>query len=226
MADTITTRSLHVLDVIERYGRCLELVPLDPHFHDISVGLYSKGNISTVWTFSRKPGVEDRIRVIRDRLVTLGGLQPVEGTHDQITSPCGQLHSRPTRFLMMRAVERDPDSSPPKVGETVKDMKSGLALGTDSRETDGGVVYYVTAEGDAPNKAARLRAITSGFVRYGEMEKTEDGGITFPCGYRHDELVQLVLSYARNVSRVEDMLEADALRGQMTTSTLGFSQGP
>ncbi len=58
------------------------------------------------------------------------------------------------------------------------------------------------------------------------MEKTEDGGIAFPCGYRHDELVRLVLSYARNVSRVEDMLEADAVRGQMTTSTLGFSQGP
>ena len=224
MTDTTTTRRLRVIDVIERYGRCLELIPLDPHFHDISVGLYAKENVATVWTFSRKPGVEDRIRQIRDRLVNLGGLQPVEGTHDQITPPCGQLHSRPTRFLMMQAVERDPDVSPPRVGTVVKDLKSGLSLGTDSREIDGRVVYYVTAEGEAPNKAARLRAVTSGFVRYGDMEKTEDGGITFPCGYRHDELVRLVLSYARNVSRVEDQMEADALRGQMTTSTLGFSQ--
>ena len=225
MADT-TTRQLPVIEVIERYGRCLELIPLDPHFHDISVGLYLKDNVATVWTFSRKPGVEDRIRQIRDRLVALGGLQPVEGTHDQITPPCGQLHSRPTRFLMMQAVERSPDFAPPTGGAAVRDLKSGLSLGTESREIDGRVVYYVTAEGEAPNKAARIRAITSGFVRYGDMEKTDDGGIAFPCGYRHDELVRLVLSYARNVSRVEDMLEADAVRGQMTTSTLGFSQGP
>ena len=226
MADSTTDRQLHVIEVIERYGRCLELIPLDPHFQDISVGLYSKDNIATVWTFSRKPGVDDRIRQIRDRLVTLGGLAPVEGTHDQVMPTCGQLHPRPTRFLMMQAVERSPDFAAPDRGSAVKDLKSGLSLGTDSREVDGRVIYYVTAEGEASNKAARIRAITSGFVRYGDMVKTEDGGITFPCGYRHDEIVRLVLSYARNVSRVEDMLEADAVRGQMTTSTLGFSQGP
>jgi hypothetical protein len=55
------------------------------------------------------------------------------------------------------------------------------------------------------------------------MEKTEDGGVSFTCGQRHDELVRLLLPYARNVTRVEDQLEADALRGQMTTGTLGFS---
>ena len=44
-----------------------------------------------------------------------------------------------------------------------------------------------------------------------------------PCGYRHDELALLVLPYARNVSQVEDMLASDALRGQMTTGTLGFT---
>ena len=30
----------------KRYGQCLELVPLDRRFHDISVGLYVKGDAS------------------------------------------------------------------------------------------------------------------------------------------------------------------------------------
>ena len=35
--------------------------------------------------------------------------------------------------------------------------------------------------------------------------------------------MRLLLPYARNVSGTQDMLEADALRGQMTTGTLGFT---
>jgi hypothetical protein len=31
------------------------------------------------------------------------------------------------------------------------------------------------------------------------------------------------MPYSRNISAVENMMEADAMRGQMTTSTLGFS---
>ena len=223
MAQTRTSERLRVADVIERYGRCLELISMDPNFHGITVSLYAKDGVATVWTFSRRTGVEERIRKIRDQLVALGGLDPVEGTHDQVRPACGQLHGRPTKFLMMQAVEKDPSFSLPEGELSVKDLRSGLMLGMDSREVDGRVVYYVTAEGEAQNKAARLRAVTAGFVRYGEMEKTEDGGVAFPCGYRHDELIRVLLPYARNVSRVEDMLEADALRGQMTTGTLGFT---
>ena len=60
-------------------------------------------------------------------------------------------------------------------------------------------------------------------MRYGEMEKLDNDKVSFQCGYRHDELMRLLISYARNVSGVEDMLETDALRGQMTTGTLGFA---
>ena len=223
MAGAKTEKQPRVVDVIERHGQCLELVSMDPNFHGISVGLYAKEGVATVWTFSRRSGVEGRIRKIRDQLVALGGLEPVEGTHDQVRPPCGLLHGRPTKFLMMQAVEKDPGYTLP-VGETaVKDLRSGLMLGVDSEETDGRVVYRVKATGEAPNKPMRLRAVAAGFVRYGEMKKTEDGGVAFPCGYRHDELIRLLLPYARNVTQVEDMLEADALRGQMTTGTLGFT---
>ncbi|MBT4513576.1 MAG: hypothetical protein HOC77_00605 [Chloroflexi bacterium] len=55
------------------------------------------------------------------------------------------------------------------------------------------------------------------------MEKIDDTSVAFPCGQRHDGLARLILPYSRNISAVEDALEADAMRGQMTTSTLGFA---
>ena len=53
----VTVTGPRPAEVIEKYGQCLELVPLDKHFHDISVGLYVKDPICTVWTYSNKPGV-------------------------------------------------------------------------------------------------------------------------------------------------------------------------
>jgi hypothetical protein len=35
--------------------------------------------------------------------------------------------------------------------------------------------------------------------------------------------MRLVLPYSRNISAVETMMDAEALRGQMTTGTLGFT---
>lgn len=220
MAESKTRERVRVTDIIEKYGRCIELVTIDPHFHEVSVSVYAKDGIFTVWSFSKKDGVEQRLSKIRDQLVALGGLAPVEGTGNQATSPCGQTHGRPLKFLTVQAVEKPPDYVLP--AGRIKDLKSPLMLGFESSEVDGRWVYTVTGEGEAPNTAARLRAVTGGFTRYGEMEKVGEG-VSFPCGYRHDELVMIVLPYARNVTQVEDRMEADALRSQMTTGTLGFS---
>ena len=215
------SKKLHVNDVINRYGRCLELVPLDPNFHNISIGLYAKDRIATVWTFSHKKGAEKRIRQIRDQLAALGDLQPVNGTHNQLQPHCGTIHNRPLKFLLMQAVEKDPSFTYPE--GYVKDLRSNLMLGFESRISNDRVTYYITGEGEASNAAGRLRAITTGFVRYGEMDRSEDGGVIFSCGISHDPLIRLLLPYARNVTGTQDMLESDSLRGQMTTGTLGFT---
>ena len=65
--------------------------------------------------------------------------------------------------------------------------------------------------------------VAAGFVRYGEMERVDETEVTFPCGRRHDELAGLLLPYSRNAIASEGTMEAGALRGQMTTSTLGFT---
>ena len=220
---------LRPAEVIERYGQCLELVPLDRRFHDISVGLYVKDGTCTIWTFSGKKGVEDRIREIRDQMIALGGMVAVDGTHNQVRFPCGQLHQRTLRFVMSQAVGKAPDYAPPQGELTVQDSKSAMTIRVDlSAEPEAGAndraIYNVSLEGEARNAAMRLRMVLAGFSRYGEMEQVGESGVAFSCGLPHDALMRVLLPYSRNISSVETMMAAEALRGQMTTGTLGFSQ--
>ncbi|MCH9037156.1 MAG: hypothetical protein IH860_07570, partial [Chloroflexi bacterium] len=85
------------------------MVPLDPHFHDISVGLYLKDGICTIWTYSCIPGVENRIANIRDQFVSIGDLEPVAGTDNQLRFSCGHIHLRALKFLLAQAVGKSPD---------------------------------------------------------------------------------------------------------------------
>ncbi|MXY46623.1 MAG: hypothetical protein F4Y44_06460 [Chloroflexi bacterium] len=219
-----TSSTLRVVDVLERYGSCLELVPMDPNFKNISVGLYVKNGICTVWTFSGKQGVEARIEQIREQLVALGGMEAVPGTYNQARFACGGLHERPMKFLMTQAVGKAPDYAPPQGEMTIQDSRSPLTIKVTGSQRDDAYVYSVSVEGDAPRPAVRLRMVVAGFLRYGEMQKVGDTEVAFPCGQRHDELMRLLLPYSRNISSVEGMMAAEALRGQMTTGTLGFSQ--
>ncbi len=217
------TTPTRVADVISEYGRCLELVPIDPNFGNISVGLYVKGSVCTVWTFSRKDGAQERVEQVRGQLVALGGMEPVEGTHNQARFGCGQVHERPLKFLLSQAVGKAPDYAPPAGEMSIKDLRSPLTLVVTGGESNGRRVYSVAGEGEAPNPGARLRMVVAGFLRYGEMEKVGERDVAFPCGARHDGLVRLLMPYSRNISSVEGMMAAEALRGQMTTGTLGFT---
>lgn len=210
-----------VAEKIGNIGWCLELIPMDPNFHDITVGLYVKNNVYTLWTFSQKPGVANRIRQIRDQLNVLGGMEPLDCGENQSAYPCGQTHGRPTKFLAKQAVEKPVDFRLPT--GPVKDLRSPLLLSLDVTQVEGKWVYAVRFDGDAPNPGARVRAVTRGLEKYGDMIKNEIGLVGFNCGYRHDQLARLTLPYARNVSAVEDELESESMRGQMTTGTLGFT---
>ena len=217
---------LRPVEVIKRYGQCLELVPLDRRFHDISVGLYVKDDICTIWTFSQREGVEDRIREIRDQMIALGGMEPVGNTHNQVRFPCGLLHQRTLRFVMSQAVGKAPDYAPPQGALSIQDSKSALTIHAELSDGSdvGRAVYDVSLEGEARNASMRLRMVLAGFTRYGEMEQVGESGVAFSCGMAHDAMMRVLLPYSRNISSVETMMAAEALRGQMTTGTLGFSQ--
>ena len=223
MAHNMQIDSLKPKDVIKLYGTCLELVPTDPNFHDMSVGLYVKEQLFTIWTFSRKPGVSDRIEEIRNQLVKLGGMTASPSAHNQAFFDCGHLHIRAMRFLIAQAVGKAKEYSRPSGDMSIKDSKTELIIKLSGSGGGEQYAYKVHVEGEAANPSLRLRMIIAGFIRYGEMERSGDEEVCFPCGSRHDDLMRLLLPYSRNVSAVENMMESDAMRGQMTTSTLGFT---
>ena len=223
MTQSTIARSGQVSEKLTEIGTCLELVPMDPHFNSVSVGLYYKDGICTVWSFSQTEGIENRLREIRDQMVRLGGVQPVDGSDNQLIFQCGVVHMRPVKFLLTQAVTKAPDFAHPKGSMTIKDSKSALMLTVTGERSDDGYSYQVSGEGEVRNPTLRLRMVVAGFMRYGEMEKMGDTEVAFSCGWQHDELLRLLLPYSRNISAIESMLEAEAIRGQMTTSTLGFT---
>ncbi|MBI4306731.1 MAG: hypothetical protein HY678_10475 [Chloroflexi bacterium] len=224
----MTTRTaqqrLHVKDIVRRYGRCLELIGMDTHFHDISVGLYVKNGIFSVWTFSREAGADQRISEIRDLIWRYGDLSPVPGTSHQARYACGQAHEQAMKFVMMETVERNPVRELGTGPLVLRDTKTKMTLRVEPKDDGGRAAYVVSGEGEGSEAPEmRLRAVVGGFMRYGGAQRVAPTQFAFSCGARHDNLVRVLLPYARNVSTVEELLESESLRGQMTTQTLGFS---
>ena len=87
MTQSAIARRGQVAQKIAEIGNCLELVPMDPHFGGVSVGLYVKDGVCTVWSFSRVEGVGERLRAIRDQMVRLGGVEPVDGSGQPVRLP-------------------------------------------------------------------------------------------------------------------------------------------
>ena len=213
----------NIKDVLDRIGTCSELISIDPHFKDISVGLYEKNGIYTVWTFSKAEGVTDRISQIRDQLVNLGGMVPIPNTNNQAKFPNGELYDRPVKFLIKLAVEKPSNHRHPDGPISIKDLRSPLTIIINFYDGNGQRIYEVTTEGEFKNPELRKRATIQGLVRYGNMEKIDNTKVMFPNGYQRDKLIRIILPYARNITGTQDMLDSDSMRGQMTTNTLGFS---
>jgi hypothetical protein len=211
-----------VKETIKRLGECVELISMDPHFNDISVGLFLKDRLLTVWSYSSILGTEARLEQIRDRIVVLGDLVAAEGSDTQAKVPPGDILLQPMKFMFRHAVEKAPGDLPSGPIEAA-DNKSTLTFIVEGAEQPDGYVYTVTARGNTERAEFRIKAAVGGFMRYGECVRVTPDSFRFPDSQRHDGFVRLLLPYARNVSAVERMLDAEDMTGQMTTQTLGFS---
>lgn len=213
-----------VANKVKKLGHCIELVSLDPHFHEVSIGLFIKDGVLTISSYSRLHGIEGRIEQIRDRCVLLGDVEAVEGTTDQLQLISDLYLDRALRFMFIAAVEKDPSAELPTGRITAPDTKTKLTFVIDGAIEDGKYVYTVSAEGQAERAEMRVRAAVGGFMRYSGCERVDKNKFSFPDGKRYDNFARLILPLARNVSAVEAQLEQDEMTGQMNTQTLGFSQ--
>ena len=220
---TLTGRP-RIAERIKKLGHCIELVSIDPHFHDVTMGLFIKDRVMTIWSFSKRAGIAGRIEEIRDRCTRLGDVVAVAGTTDQLRLTSDLYLDRALRFMFTFAVEKDPARELPSGRITTPDTKTKLIFVIDGAEEDGKYVYTISAEGRSDKAELRVRATVGGFIRYSDCERIDKNKFAFPDGKRYDSFARLILPLARNVSAVESQLAASELEGQMTTQTLGFSQ--
>ena len=215
---------LKVASRVKELGNCIELVSIDPHFHQVSVGLFIKSGVLTVFSYSRLPGIEDRIEQIRDRCIQLGDVKAVDGTNDQLRLISDLYLDRALRFMFTAAVEKDPAAAIPTGRITSPDTKTKLTFVITGAQEGDKYVYTVSAEGEAERAEMRIRAAVGGFIKYSNCARVDKDKFSFEDGRKYDNFARLILPLARNVSAVEAQLEQEELAGQMNTQTLGFAQ--
>ena len=205
-------------------GRRIELIPMDPHFHDISIGLYRQqivdattGRDSPVFlvhTYSHISGVAERIENVMQGMQILGGmLRTADGL---LYFPCNRVHEAACRRVFLEACKLAPNTRIEPRPLSILDKKSQLTITVDST---GKGAYRVTAEGEGRGAARRISAIAGGLMKLGEMESIETDNkdtVAFACAHPHDALIGLLLTRAPNVRIVLREEEMGASRGVLT----------
>jgi hypothetical protein len=203
------------LGVTGDIGKRIELVPMDPHFHDITLGLYQQsteaGPAFRVHTYSSIPGAQDRVAFVERAMSTLGGMQHIGDGVLLLRFGCGNQHVLAARRVFLEACKLAPSAPLELRGLSIFDKKSGQNIDVLSK---GSGAYDVTAGG---SDAARASAIAGGLAKLGEMSKSETKAteVTFPCGQSHDALVGVLLVRALNVRAVLREEEMVASRGTL-----------
>ena len=102
-------------------GRRIELVPIDPHFHDITLALYRQQRegkpVFLVHTYSRIEGAQERVKSIVQAMKTLGGMQ--ETPDGRLCFHCGAGHEMACKRVFLEACKL------PYVDEVGRDRSSG-----------------------------------------------------------------------------------------------------
>jgi hypothetical protein len=199
-------------------GQRVELVSMDPTFHDISVGLYRKdtgdGPVGVVHSYSGRSDTDQRVAFITGALCVLGGLEAVAGDPDgAVRLPCRDWHNAALKRLFLDCFRVDPASPlEPKPLEAA-DTRSEQTI-TLTPLGDG--VYRVDASAAAAGEESRAPAITRALVRLVQLEELDDTTVAFPCRHDHHELMGLMLVRAQNLRASLREEELTASRGVLT----------
>ena len=199
-------------------GERMELVSMDPHFHDISISFYrstGEGGASgfLAHSYSAKKGTAERLDFVMRAMVAMGGMGPAAGQPDRIAFACGAEHRAAVKRLFLEACKKATGSEVGARPMSIYDKKNDLTI--DATDTGGGGYRVAAAAGEADDKVARrVDGVTRGLIKLAEMEPGGQAGeARFPCGFAHDELVGLLLGRALNVRAAMREAESAAARG-------------
>ena len=199
-------------------GERIELLPMDQHFHDISIALYRQqsdaGIELTVHTYSRKEGVGERITFVAQAMAVLGGMELVGDSGTRLRFPCGATHHLASKRVFLEACKLATGSELAPRPLSIRDKKADANMIATSL---GNGSYAMSSDGESDKVAKRKSAVTAGLAKLAELELDESGQdrVEFPCGQSHDALVGLLLVRAPNVRVILREQEMAASRGQL-----------
>lgn len=193
-------------------GRRIELVPMDAHFHDITIGLYRQenehGTAFRIHTYSQIDGAQARIDSVNHAMRVLGGMEDTgEGL---LRFPCGATHLLSVKRLFLESCKLGMDDDVSARSLTILDKKSGLHISATAQSDS---TYKITADSNEKGADRRIRLVAGGLAKLGELEQLEEDQICFDCGMTHDPLIGVLLVRAPNVRSVLRELEQAANRG-------------
>lgn len=185
---------------IAQLGTRIELVSMDPHFHDISIALYEQRRAertgAIVHSYSSKEGAGARLEQVVRSMVTLGGLAAADEGERFVSFPCGTWHRAAARRAFIEACKLGSDTSATARSLEAVDGRSGQSIRVESL---GSGRYRVHADGVEDDAASRAPAIARGLAKLTEAELEDETTLAFGCGHEHDELVGLLLVRALNL---------------------------
>ena len=199
-------------------GERVELVSMDPHFHDISISLYreiGEGGASgyLAHSYSGKEGTAERLAFVMRAMAVMGGMVPAPGQPGRLAFACGEQHRAAVKRLFLEACKKAPGADVAALPMSIYDKKNDFTI--DATGIGGGAYRLAADAGEGDDKVARrVDGVTRGLVKLAEMEPgAEPGEARFACGTAHDELVGLLLGRALNVRAAMREAEAAAARG-------------
>ena len=199
-------------------GRRIELKSMDPHCHDISLGLYrqqtAQGTGYLVHTYSAHPEASGRVAEVVRGLVEGSGMLTLAEYPGLVAFPCGDRHEKALRRTFLEVCKL-PAAEIGGVQPLVRpDKKAECEL---TIESMGGGSYRIIAPEGAELGPRRCQAVSRGFAKLCEMESDESqpNVVRFGCGMEHDALMGAMFYRAQNVRSAMQEDELAASRGTL-----------
>ncbi len=200
-------------------GRRIELVPMDLHFHDISIALYRREGVAglevLVQSYSRRAGTQERLEFIAEAMTILGGMELLPGESLGLRFPRGSDLPVAARRVFLEACKRPTGEEAVPRPLTIFDKKSQSQVQVASL---GSGLYEVTLEAKGERASRRSGAIAAGIAKLSGAGLVEGhpAQVALPNGQSIDALVGLLLVRALNVRAIVRQEEAAASRGVLS----------
>ena len=197
-------------------GRRIELLSMDPHFHDISIAVYrtddADGASYLLHSYSKREGTGDRLAFLAAVMQAMGGMERSGGNPLALRFACGYAHETALKRLFVESCKVAPGTEPAQREMWVLDKKNDLTIRADGL---GGGRYRCSGDRDGARERRRVAAVAAGLGKLAELDVDGDE-VRFPCGTDHDELIGLLLLRALNVRGALREQEAAASRGVLS----------